>query len=67
MYKWISLQNVLRCCLLARQVPEGATWAEMAFRTREVDGSHMLVIHAMQVRPGVLLSLFLSVCRSLSL
>ena len=34
-------------------MPEEATWAAMEFRTKEVDGAHMLVVHAMQVRPGV--------------
>ncbi len=30
-------------------VPAGATWAELSFKTREVEGSHMLVLHALQV------------------
>ena len=30
-------------------VPEGATWAELTFKTREVEGSHTLVLHALQV------------------
>jgi len=33
-------------------VPEGATWAEITFKTREVEGSHMLVLHALQVLPS---------------
>lgn len=30
-------------------VPEGSTWAEMSFRTRDLEGNHMLVLHALQV------------------
>jgi tripeptidyl-peptidase-2 len=33
-------------------VPAGATWAELSFKTREVEGSHMLVLHALQVLPA---------------
>lgn len=32
--------------------PAGATWAELTFKTREVEGSHMLVLHALQVLPS---------------
>ena len=33
-------------------VPDGATWAELSFKTREVSGAHMLVLHALQVLPS---------------
>ena len=33
-------------------VPEGSTWAEISFRTRALEGNHMLVLHALQVLPG---------------
>jgi tripeptidyl-peptidase-2 len=33
-------------------VPPGATWAELKFKTGEVAGSHMLVLHALQVLPS---------------
>jgi tripeptidyl-peptidase-2 len=33
-------------------VPEGASWAELTFKTREVEGAHMLVLHALQVLPA---------------
>ena len=31
-------------------VPAGATWASVSFRTKELEGAHMLVVHALQAR-----------------